>query len=50
MELTVLNRQARVEVVPPASALSIKAFKELPQDWKKTQMLSIVETSLLKRL
>ena len=35
MKLIVQNRQAKVEVVPTAAALIIKALKEPPRDRKK---------------
>ena len=35
VKLTIWNRQAQTEVVPSASALSIKALKQPPQDKKK---------------
>uniref|UniRef100_A0A2K5CBV4 Large ribosomal subunit protein uL11 n=1 Tax=Aotus nancymaae TaxID=37293 RepID=A0A2K5CBV4_AOTNA len=35
VKLTIQNRQAQIEVVPSASALIIKAFKEPPRDRKK---------------
>ncbi|CAD7669664.1 unnamed protein product [Nyctereutes procyonoides] len=35
VKLTIQNRQAWIEVVPSASALIIKALKELPTDRKK---------------
>ncbi|XP_004629092.1 60S ribosomal protein L12-like [Octodon degus] len=35
VKLTIQNRQAQTEVVPPASALIIKALKEPPRDRKK---------------
>ncbi|XP_035316406.1 60S ribosomal protein L12 [Cricetulus griseus] len=35
VKLTIHNRQAQIEVVPSASALIIKALKELPRDRKK---------------
>ncbi|XP_067935620.1 large ribosomal subunit protein uL11-like [Watersipora subatra] len=36
-KLTIQNRQAKVEVVPSASALIIKALKEPPRDRKKVK-------------
>lgn len=36
-KLTIQNRQAKVEVVPSASALVIKALKEPPRDRKKVK-------------
>ena len=39
VQLTIQNRQARVEVVPSASALIIKALKEPPRDRKKVSIL-----------
>eukprot|EP00178_Gracilaria_changii_P013988 TRINITY_DN39697_c0_g1_i1.p1 TRINITY_DN39697_c0_g1~~TRINITY_DN39697_c0_g1_i1.p1 ORF type:complete len:166 (-),score=25.30 TRINITY_DN39697_c0_g1_i1:74-571(-) len=36
-KLTIQNRQAKVEVVPTASALLIKALKEPPRDRKKVK-------------
>lgn len=36
-KLTVQNRQAKVEVIPNASALIIKALKEPPRDRKKVK-------------
>lgn len=36
-KLTIQNRQAKVEVVPSASALLIKALKEPPRDRKKVK-------------
>lgn len=38
VKLTVQNRQAKVSVVPSASALVIKALKEPPRDRKKVQI------------
>ena len=35
VKLTIQNRQDRIEVIPSASALIIKALKELPTDRKK---------------
>jgi len=35
--LTIVNRQAKVEVVPSASSLLIKALKEPPRDRKKVK-------------
>uniref|UniRef100_A0A4X1V0R4 Large ribosomal subunit protein uL11 n=1 Tax=Sus scrofa TaxID=9823 RepID=A0A4X1V0R4_PIG len=35
VKLTILNRQAQMEVVPSGSALIIKALKEPPRDGKK---------------
>lgn len=35
--LTIQNRQAKVEVVPSASSLIIKALKEPPRDRKKVK-------------
>ena len=40
VKLTVQNRQAKVSVVPSASALVIKALKEPPRDRKKVGYLS----------
>ena len=37
MKLTVLNLQARVEVVPSAASLIIKVLKETPRDRKKVK-------------
>merc|ERR1712235_93097 len=37
VKLVVQNRQARVEVVPSAAALIIKALKEPPRDRKKVK-------------
>merc|ERR1712170_297855 len=37
VQLTIQNRQAKVEVVPSASALVIKALKEPPRDRKKVK-------------
>lgn len=37
VRLIVQNRQARVEVVPSAASLIIKALKEPPRDRKKTK-------------
>ncbi|KAF2366770.1 Ribosomal protein L11/L12 [Trinorchestia longiramus] len=37
VQLTIQNRQARVEVVPSASALVIRALKEPPRDRKKVK-------------
>ena len=39
VKLTVQNRQAKVSVVPSASALVIKALKEPPRDRKKVGYL-----------
>lgn len=36
-KLTIQNRQAKVEVVPSASSLIIKALKEPPRDRKKVK-------------
>lgn len=36
-KLTILNRQATIEVVPSASSLIIKALKEPPRDRKKVK-------------
>ena len=35
MKLTVQNRQAKIEVVPSAASLIIRALKEPPRDRKK---------------
>ena len=40
VQLTVQNRQAKIEVVPTASALIIKALKEPPRDRKKVKNIS----------
>ena len=37
VRLTIQNRQAKVDVVPSASALIIKALKEPPRDRKKVK-------------
>ena len=37
VQLTVQNRQAKIEVIPTASALVIKALKEPPRDRKKVK-------------
>lgn len=37
MKLIIQNRQARVEVVPSAASLVIKALKEPPRDRKKVK-------------
>ncbi|XP_033708845.1 large ribosomal subunit protein uL11-like [Lagenorhynchus albirostris] len=37
VKLTIQNRQAQIEVVPSASALIIRALKELPRDRKKQE-------------
>lgn len=37
VKLTIQNRQAKVEVVPSATALIIKELKEPPRDRKKTK-------------
>ena len=37
VKLTIQNRQAKVEVVPSASSLIIKALKEPPRDRKKVK-------------
>lgn len=37
VKLTVQNRQAKIEVVPSAAALIIKALKEPPRDRKKVK-------------
>lgn len=37
VKLIIQNRQAKVEVVPSAAALIIKALKEPPRDRKKTK-------------
>merc|ERR1712133_296109 len=37
VKLTIQNRQAKVEVVPSAAALIIKALKEPPRDRKKVK-------------
>ncbi|XP_012369068.1 60S ribosomal protein L12-like [Octodon degus] len=39
VKLTIQNRQAQIEVVPPASALIIKALKEPPRDRKKQKSI-----------
>merc|ERR1719498_1866243 len=39
-KLIVQNRQAKVEVVPPAAALVIRALKEPPRDRKKVKNIS----------
>ena len=38
VRLTIQNRQAKVDVVPSAAALIIKALKEPPRDRKKVRM------------
>uniref|UniRef100_A0A8C6QZ16 Large ribosomal subunit protein uL11 n=1 Tax=Nannospalax galili TaxID=1026970 RepID=A0A8C6QZ16_NANGA len=40
VKLTIQNRQAQIEVVPSASALIIKAFKEPPRDRKKQKNIT----------
>ncbi|MBZ3874590.1 60S ribosomal protein L12 [Sciurus carolinensis] len=51
VKLTIQNRQAQIEVVPSASALIIKAFKEPPRDRKKQKNITHrVETSLSMKL
>ena len=42
VKLTVQNRQAKVEVVPTAAALIIKALKEPPRDRKKQKNSKII--------
>ena len=37
VKLTIQNRQAKIEVVPSASSLVIKALKEPPRDKKKVK-------------
>ncbi|XP_049563731.1 60S ribosomal protein L12-like [Orcinus orca] len=37
VKLTIQNRQTQIEVVPSASALIIRALKELPRDRKKQE-------------
>jgi len=37
VKLTIQNRQAKIDVVPSASSLIIKALKEPPRDRKKTK-------------
>ena len=37
VQLTIQNRQAKIEVVPTASSLVIKALKEPPRDRKKVK-------------
>ena len=37
VKLTIQNRQAKVEVVPSASSLIIRALKEPPRDRKKVK-------------
>ena len=37
VQLTIQNRQAKIEVVPSASSLVIKALKEPPRDRKKVK-------------
>jgi len=37
VKLTIQNRQAKIEVVPSASSLIIKALKEAPRDRKKVK-------------
>ena len=44
VKLTVQNRQAKIEVVPSASALVIKALKEPPRDRKKKEDKNIKHT------
>ena len=39
VRLTIQNRQAKVDVVPSAAALIIKALKEPPRDRKKVRMI-----------
>ena len=39
VRLTIQNRQAKVDVVPSAAALIIKALKEPPRDRKKVGMI-----------
>jgi len=37
VQLTIQNRQAKIEVIPSASSLVIKALKEPPRDRKKVK-------------
>lgn len=37
VKLTIQNRQAKIDVVPSASSLVIKALKEPPRDKKKVK-------------
>jgi large subunit ribosomal protein L12e len=48
--LTNQNRQGQTEVVPCASALTIKALEEPPTNRKKQKTLNSVEITLLMRL
>ncbi|EPQ11503.1 60S ribosomal protein L12 [Myotis brandtii] len=55
VKLTIQNRQALIERVPSASALTIRTLKEPPQDGKKPKKkkkikIKQVEISLLMRL
>uniref|UniRef100_A0A8D2I9G8 Large ribosomal subunit protein uL11 n=1 Tax=Urocitellus parryii TaxID=9999 RepID=A0A8D2I9G8_UROPR len=50
VKLTILNRQAQIEVVPSASALIIKTLKEPPRDRKKQKTLNTVKISLSMKL
>ena len=40
VKLVIQNRQAKIEVVPSAASLVIKALKEPPRDRKKVRSLS----------
>jgi large subunit ribosomal protein L12e len=47
VKLIVQNRQAKVEVVPTASALVIKALKEPVRDRKKVSLIALPFAALL---
>jgi len=42
VQLTIQNRQAKIDVVPTASSLVIKALKEPPRDRKKVKNSKIL--------
>ena len=50
VKLTIQNRQAKVEVVPSASSLIIKALKEPPRDRKKVKNSEFLKTEFCYRI
>lgn len=50
VKLSIQDRQVQTEVVPCASALTIKALEEPPTNRKKQKTLNSVEITLLMRL
>ena len=44
VQLTIQNRQAKIDVVPTASSLVIKALKEPPRDRKKVKNSKILSS------